>query len=65
VGEAPRQWVFMEVAWRGEINPQLSVIHTKNATKNRWFPILLDIRISENAVSSTKLLNKIHLQHVL
>jgi hypothetical protein len=63
VGEAPRQGVFMEGAWRGEINPQLSVIH-KNATKNRWFPILLDIKISENAVSSTKLLNKIYLQHV-
>jgi hypothetical protein len=37
----------------------------KKSAKNRWFPTILDLKIIENAVFYTKLLNKICLQDFL
>jgi hypothetical protein len=48
---------------RRQLSPEPAENHT-NGTKNGWFPALFGLKITKNALFGSKVLCKIHSQHV-
>jgi hypothetical protein len=59
VGKVPRHGVVVEVVEANTPPPPPAKIH-KNSAKNRRFPTLLGLKIAENIMFCSKILNKIY-----